>query len=145
MADSRIMASLASTELRVDDWTLRCLFNRAKLYQRGKANEFLVIEEKKPRNPTDGFPYPFYALCYYYDRNANVEIARTHFLLADGVTIGASGSTDPKRLYLNGIHYRQLKGPNIARDPSLRFRKGTFCHWAYVFWSRVVKCLLFHR
>jgi hypothetical protein len=141
------MASLTTTEVRVDDWTLRCLFNRARIYQRGKANEFRVIEEKKPRTPTPDFPYPLSALCYYYDLTTNVEIARTHhFLFADGVTIGASGQPDPKRLYLNGTLYRQLKGSDdVLRDPSLRFRKGTVWHWAYVFWRRFIKCFLFRR
>lgn len=140
------MASLTTVKIRVDDWTLRCLFNRARLYRRGKANEFHVVEHRKPRTPTEGFPYPFYALCFYYDRASNVEVAYTHhFLCADGITIGASGRTDPKRLYLKGIRYGQIKGPDELKDPSLRFRHGSIRHWAYVLWRRFLKCWLFRR
>jgi hypothetical protein len=139
------MASPTTITVRVDDWTLRCLFNRAHLYERGKAKEFDVIETKKPRVPTPDYPYPFSALCYYMDRDANVEVARTHhFIRADGLTIGASGMPDPKRLYLGGTHYKQMKGLDILRDPSKRFRPGSFPHRSYVLWRRL-KCFLLGR
>lgn len=108
---------------------MRCYFNRARLYERGLAQEVTVIEKRKPRIATPDHPYVYSVECYYRDKGSGAQLARTHhYLRADG-TIGGSGLVDPKELRLNGVHYRQHKGwswsSTIRRDPSRLFRQPT--------------------
>jgi hypothetical protein len=142
-SDSRIMGS-PILPTRVDVWTLRCLFNKAHYYERGLAGEIDVIEDKKSRAPTPSHPYVFNVESYYMDRVTGEQLARTHhYLRADG-SIGASGKVDPKRLYVEGIHYRLRKGWTFWRDPSTLFREHSFFYRCYVRW-RDFKCDHFGR
>lgn len=121
---SRIMATL--TELRADDWELRCRYNQSHLSERWQADEFHT-EFGKPgsAHPKSGQPpNTISQIAYYFDKATNDQVAKVHFFLLETGKIGASGKHDPKGLLLGGIKYRQRKGPEINRDPSLRFPVG---------------------
>ena len=47
----------------------------------------------------------------------NDEIAKVHLFLLESGVIGASGRHDPKRILIDGVQYRQFKGPDTNRDP----------------------------
>src|SRR5687768_17316389 len=61
---------MAITESRVDDWELRCRFNRAGYFERWKANDFnTVYGDSGPAHPRSGQPHDTISqMAYYYDK-----------------------------------------------------------------------------
>ena len=109
--------------MRADDWELRCRFNRAGYFERAIAEEFRIeYGESGPASQASGQPpNTISQMAYYYDKTTNEEMAKVHFFLLETGQVGASGRHDPKRLFVDGGRYRQHRGPDINRDPSLEF------------------------
>ena len=118
------MAVLA--EQRADDWELRCRFNRGRYFERWQAEEFhTVYGEPSSASPESGQPpNTISQMAYDYDRTTNDQVAKVHFFVLETGELGASGRHDPKGILLDGILYRQRRGPEVNRDPSLRFPAG---------------------
>ncbi len=90
---------------------MRELFNKNRLWERLQENEFTsFILESRVAPATAGEPAGTLSqMVSYRDLDSN-EIARVHqYLRADG-SIGGSGKPDPKRVFIEGILYRLVKG-----------------------------------
>jgi hypothetical protein len=130
-------------EYRADDWELRCRFNRQRFFERWQAGEFRVeYGDAAPASPNAGQPpNTISQIAYYYDRATNEEVAKVHFYLLESGEIGASGRHDPKRVLIDGILYRQRKGPAVNRDPSLKY---SWWRGGYLRFRRI-KCWILGR
>jgi hypothetical protein len=108
--------------MRADNWELRCRFNRAQIYELGLAAKLhMEYDDQKPADPELGLPRSTMTQMVYYftDATKACEVARAHWVLLPGFR------PDPKRLYLNGVIYRQMKGrPKANRDTELLFGEG---------------------
>ena len=125
-------------EYRADDWELRCRFNRHRLFERWQNGEFRTeFGEPSPAHPNSGQPpNTISQMVYYYDRATDEEVAKVHLFLLENGEIGASGRHDPKRVFIDGILYRQRRGPEINRDPSLSYGpfRGVYRRWRRFKW-----------
>lgn len=117
MTDSSAMASV-----RVDNWVLRCRFNHARIHALAiAAKVHAEYEDEKPADPKLGLPPDTMTqmVFYFTDSMKTCEIARAHWVLLPG------WEPDPKRLYIDGVTYRQMKGtPQQNRDTELIFPDG---------------------
>jgi hypothetical protein len=118
---------------RVDDWELRCRFNRGRYNERLQAGELIA----KPEPPhAAGAEHGQDAgtisqMVYYLDRTTGQEMASVHqFVRPDG-TIGASGVQDPKGLLIGGVRFRRMKGPPENKDPRDLFPWGKWWRSSY--------------
>ena len=112
--------------MTVDVWTLRCLFNRGRFWERANAGEF--VEELQRSHPASAKynlgPGGISREVYYRDPASRFPVFRVHRLESAGGIIGASGRPDPKQLYVaeHGIDYHQHPGnrwwESLRRDPS---------------------------
>jgi hypothetical protein len=88
------------------------LFNEGRFWERVQAGELrAVVNAERPASvetPTIP-PGSMSQEVSYYDQDNN-EVARVHQYVKPDGTIGASGRPDPKRLFINGILYRLIKG-----------------------------------
>jgi hypothetical protein len=113
---------MPSVQQRADNWELRCRFNRARIHQRGLAAELHVeYEDRKPADPALGLPPDTMTqmVFYFTDTLKTCEVARAHWVLLP------THWPDPKRLYMSGVIYRQMKGrPKSNRDTELLFDEG---------------------
>lgn len=147
ISGARIIVSPQKPEImRVDVWTLRCLFNEGRYQERMLAGEFRVTEKSRPAPPLSGFSQGTISKEVYYI-DGQTEIARVHqYERADG-TLVASRKPDPKSLYEDGVLYRlhKARGPDGRKKqkPHLRFPEG-IPRDAYKLW-RWIKCKLFRR
>lgn len=125
-------------------WTLRCLFNRAGLYDRWLNGEFADLPPKKRTIPPGSTTAPpgsaFSVTAYYVGRADGVQVAEVHFFeLSDG----SHTEHDPKNLFLDSVHYRRHKGGDwwseIRRDPSSLFPRHGWLYNRYAAWRRF-KC-----
>lgn len=149
---SLIMASSIPLITRVDVWFLRCLFNRARLFERWQGGEFdsppPVRRAVRPGS-ADAPPDAAYSVgVYYYDRVTGEQIAYVRCHQKADFTIAGTGQHDPKVLRMNDIEYHQHQGgrwwEKIRRDPSTLFKRHGLPYRAYTNWRRL-KCALFHR
>lgn len=85
--------------VRVNEWQLRCRFNRGQFWERVKAGALKALTRARPVQPASGQPHDSTTQeVRYIDPETNQEVARTHqYVGADG-TILASGLPDPKAL-----------------------------------------------
>ena len=124
---------------RVDAWTLRCLFNRLRLWERAVAGE-LDIEPDRDGSPHSESGQPGGTRsrqAYYYQ--GSVEVARVHMYVLPNGTLGGGGRPDPKMVCVDGIRYQLHRGPDEAmRSPELRF-ENELTRRIYKAWRRI-KC-----
>lgn len=92
---------------RVNEWTLRRMFNRGRYWQQVQDG---ILRERLMRNghpspPLAGEPFCTRSQMIAYLDAAGNEVARVHqYLLPDG-TIGLSGKPDLKALLVDGVLY----------------------------------------
>jgi hypothetical protein len=107
---------------RADNWELRCRFNHARIHACGlSAHLHVEYDDKKQASPILGLPPNTMTQMVYYftDSGKTCEVARAHWVLLP------THQPDPKRLYINGVVYRQMKGePKSNRDTDLLFDEG---------------------
>ena len=130
--------------VRVDVWELRCRFNRGRYWSRLKTGEFHYKTKDKPADPKYQLgPGGLSQEVYYIDRITGTQIARVHQLVKADLTLGGGKKPDPKELIINGVIYHLHKGPDIKKDPSLRYPEG-IQRQMYKYW-RWLKCKLSGR
>ena len=98
---------------RVDDTTLRYMFNTLKCVERAEEGLLIaiIVDDRHPSAPLAREPFCTHSqMISYLDRSGN-EVARAHQYLRPDNTIGLSGKPDPKRVFLNGTLYL-LQLPN---------------------------------
>jgi hypothetical protein len=141
---SSIMAVVLE-EHAVDDWELRCRFNRGRYFERMEMGDFrpvVIPETVHPAPSTAGQPpNTLSEMVSYLELTSDDEVCRVHQYRLETGRIGGSGRPDPKGLWIQGIHYKQRPGPRENRDPSLQF---FWLRGAYVFWRRV-RCFFVGR
>ena len=101
---------------------MRRIFNEGEF--ENKARTGILVEQikrEKKVNPTSTIidrNVPLGSVSQdvrYLDRNSN-EICRAHRYMRPDGTIGGSGLTDPKTIFIGAVHYHQLS-PGDAADP----------------------------
>ena len=102
---------------RVDRWTLRCRFNRARYRERVAANELTMTVKRKSvtRKPNDPDPLPdnikFTCEWTYRDPRAHDhKIADGHFYERND---GSTTDHDPKHLEVDGQRYALYEGTGL--------------------------------
>lgn len=98
---------------------MRQIFNENRYWERLQAGEFtaVILESRNAPAEAGQPPQTLSQSISYRDLDGN-EVARVHqYLLADGVTLGAGGRPDPKRLFHNGVLYRLIRGQNRLLSP----------------------------
>lgn len=90
------------------------LFNDGHYWQRAIAGELTttVMEDRHPSLTVANEPFCTRSQMVSYRDPTGNEVARVHQYLRTDGTIGASGRPDPKRLLVDGILYRLVKGHN---------------------------------
>lgn len=127
---------------------MRCRFNRRRYWRRQLAGEFTrrLNRDKHPAPPASGQPHCTRSQNISYLDAEGREIARVHQYLRPDGTLGGSGKPDPKRLFENGILYRQMKdaGDSEPADPSFNHFLATLKHWLMRVWGPI-RCALLGR
>jgi hypothetical protein len=99
--------------IRVDEWTLRRIFNELDVEARVISGELTrVIKRSKPVPSSAGIANWIQGTLsqevYYYDRDGN-RVGKTHRYLRPDGSLAASGLEDPKRFLKDGtIHILDL-------------------------------------
>src|SRR5713101_3390347 len=91
---------MAYTVVRVNAWTLRCIFNQSRIIERHAAGEFTAVLEKSglPKTRPPGTKSEQWL---YLDRNGN-EVAKAHRYVSPA---GVPTSLDPKTLKIGNLRY----------------------------------------
>jgi len=122
-----------------DDWELRCRFNKSRFAERAAQNEF-DLEPADAKHPatTPGLPPGTLAQTWYYiDRRSRLSVARVNCLYApDGTPLPGKETPDPKMVRVGDCIFHQKRGPQINRDPSLKWPYGSAERLSYIRFRR---------
>lgn len=90
---------------------MRRIFNENNVWERVQSGELVaVVMESRNAPAASGQPPGTLSQSISYRDPDGNEVARIHqYLMTDG-NLGAGGRPDPKRLFLNGVLYRLVKG-----------------------------------
>jgi hypothetical protein len=102
---------MAYTVVRVNAWTLRCIFNQSKIVDRHAVGEFTAILEKSglPKTRPPGTKSEQWL---YQDRNGN-EVAKAHRYV---IPTGVPTPLDPKSVKIGNLRY-QLHVGRMRANP----------------------------
>jgi hypothetical protein len=107
---SLIMASKPPFQ-RISNAAMREMFNNGKFFEKVQSGILVavILEDRLAPLTADQPPGTRSQMVSYRTKDGN-EVARVHQYLRPDQTIGASGKPDPKRLLVDGILYRLVKG-----------------------------------
>lgn len=87
------------------------MFNEGEFWEKAKSGELVeVVLADRLAPSTAGQPAGTRSQMVSYHTQDGTEVARVHQYKKPDQTIGASGKPDPKRLLVDGILYRLVKG-----------------------------------
>lgn len=116
------MTEKSYSVVRVDEWSLRKMFNEGRYWERAQSHELVtrVGHNKHPAPPESGQPHCTRSQeVTYYDPITNTELARVHQYLRPDNSLGGSGMPDPKTLLHNGVLYHLHKKPKPNQHTSI--------------------------
>ena len=121
--------------IRVDAWTLRCIFNKRRYIERQHAGEFVFKEKPKPVTEAHRLPPEFKLTVewFYFDSQTGVKVAHGHYYEK---VDGSKTHLDPKGLRVGGQKYGMYEGNSwwayTRRDPTCRMKRHGLIYTAYV-------------
>ena len=86
---------------------LRRMFNEGDFWRRAEAGEFEkeILRDGHPSAPRAPEPICTRSMIIAYVDSGKEMVAVVHQYLRTDGTLGGSGRPDPKKLFINGVHY----------------------------------------
>ncbi len=122
----------------MDEWELRCKFNRGKYVRRMQRGELRVdLLQVGNAPPQAQKPAGTLSRMESWKDSANIEIARVHYYLLPGGALGASGRYDPHRIFYRGVLWHKKPA---QKPPAIFDYGGRLFHVMRAF--RWLRCLV---